>query len=47
MDWDIERKKGGVLYPPSACLMKHPAKQFSDDEGFRVTEEFIAGKREN
>ena len=43
----LERKKGGVLYSPSAYFMKHPAKQFSDDEGFRMTEEFIAGRRED
>jgi myo-inositol-1-phosphate synthase len=35
------------LYSPSAYFMKHPAKQFSDDEGFRMTEAFIAGRRED
>ena len=43
----LERKKRGVLYSPSAYFMKHPPKQFSDDEGFRMTEEFIAGTRED
>ena len=43
----LERGKGGVLHSPSAYFMKHPLKQFSDDEGFRRTEEFIAGKRED
>jgi myo-inositol-1-phosphate synthase len=43
----LERGKGGVLYSPSAYFMKHPPKQFTDDEAYRATEEFIAGKREN
>lgn len=30
-----------------AIGLKHPAKQFSDDEGVRMTEEFIAGRRED
>jgi myo-inositol-1-phosphate synthase len=43
----LERKKGGPLYSPSAYFMKHPPKQFSDEEAYRFTEEFIQGKREN
>lgn len=43
----LERGKGGVLYSPSAYFMKHPPKQFSDDKGFIMTEEFIAGRRED
>ena len=42
----LERNKGGILYSPSAYFMKHPPKQFSDDEAHRMTEEFIEGKRE-
>jgi hypothetical protein len=38
-----KREKGGVLYPPSACFMKHPPEQYSDAEAYRMTEEFIAG----
>jgi myo-inositol-1-phosphate synthase len=38
-------KKGGVLYSPSAYFMKHPPRQFSDDEAYRMTEEYIEGKR--
>ena len=43
----LERGKGGVLYSPSAYFMKHPPKQFNDDKAFDLTEEFIAGKRDN
>jgi len=41
----LDRKTGGVLYSPSAYFMKHPPKQFTDDEAFRLTEDFIQGKR--
>jgi myo-inositol-1-phosphate synthase len=41
-----ERGRGGVLYSPSAYFMKHPPKQFTDDEACRMTEEFIAGERD-
>ena len=43
----LERGKGGVLYSPSSYFMKHPPKQFSDDRACRMTEDFIAGKRED
>jgi myo-inositol-1-phosphate synthase len=43
----LERGKGGILYSPSAYFMKHPPKQFTDDEAYQMTEEFIAGKRED
>lgn len=43
----INAKKGGVLYSPSAYFMKHPAQQFTDDEAYKMTEEFIAGKRDD
>ena len=39
----LNRGEGGVLYPPAAYFMKHPPKQFSDDEAYRMTEEFIKG----
>ena len=42
----LERGKGGVLYSPSAYFMKHPPKQYTDDEARRMTEEFIRGERE-
>jgi myo-inositol-1-phosphate synthase len=34
---------GGVLEGPSAYFCKHPPHQFTDDEGFRLTENFIVG----
>ncbi len=43
----LERGKGGILYSPSAYFMKHPPKQFSDNEAHKMTEEFIEGKRED
>jgi myo-inositol-1-phosphate synthase len=39
----LDRGEGGVLYPPSAYFMKHPPRQYSDDEAFRSTEAFIQG----
>lgn len=41
----LERGRGGALYSPCAYFMKHPPKQFPDDEAYRMTEEFIAGLR--
>lgn len=41
----LNDKKGGILYSPSAYFMKHPPEQFTDDEAYRMTEEFIARKR--
>lgn len=43
----LNRGISGVLYSPSAYFMKHPPKQFTDDEAYRLTEEFIAGERED
>jgi len=43
----LERGKGGVLYSPSAYFMKHPPKQFIDEEAYRMTEDFIRGKRDD
>jgi myo-inositol-1-phosphate synthase len=42
----LDRGTGGALLSPSAFLMKHPPRQFTDDEAYRMTEEFIAGSRE-
>jgi myo-inositol-1-phosphate synthase len=39
-----DRGRGGVLIAPSAYFMKHPPKQFSDDEAYAMTEAFIAGE---
>ena len=38
----LERGTGGVLYGPSSYFCKHPPRQVTDDEAFRLTEEFIA-----
>ena len=42
----LDRGRGGVLYSPSAYFMKHPPKQYPDDEAYRMVEEFIAGERD-
>ncbi len=39
----LERGQGGVLIEPSAYFMKHPARQFTDDDAYRMTEAFIRG----
>ncbi len=41
-----DRGIGGVLLSPAASFMKHPYKQFSDDEARSMVEEFITGARE-
>lgn len=41
----LDRGKSGILYSPSAFFMKHPPKQFTDDEAYNLTEDFIQGKR--
>jgi myo-inositol-1-phosphate synthase len=43
----LKRGKGGILYSPSAYFMKHPPRQYTDEEAFRMAEDFIAGKRED
>jgi myo-inositol-1-phosphate synthase len=40
-----DRGVGGVLLSPSAYFMKHPPKQFPDDQAREMVEEFIKGKR--
>lgn len=37
----LDRGQGGVLEGPSAYFCKHPPRQFTDDEAFGLTEEFI------
>ena len=39
----LDRGQGGVLEAPSAYFCKHPPRQFTDDEAFRMTEQFISG----
>ena len=43
----LDRGKGGILYSPSSYFCKHPPVQFTDNEAYRMTEDFIAGKRED
>lgn len=43
----LERKKGGPLFSPSAFLMKHPPRQFTDDEAYQMLEDFIRGGRDD
>ncbi|OPY89534.1 MAG: Inositol-3-phosphate synthase [Syntrophaceae bacterium PtaU1.Bin231] len=43
----LERGKAGVLYSPSSYFMKHPPRQFTDDEAYRLTDHFIRGIRED
>jgi myo-inositol-1-phosphate synthase len=42
----LDRGKGGPLHSPSSYFCKHPPRQFTDEEAYRRTEEFIAGERE-
>jgi len=39
----LNRNMGGVLTGPAAYFCKHPPQQFTDDEAYRLTEEFISG----
>ncbi|MFX1524578.1 MAG: inositol-3-phosphate synthase [Promethearchaeota archaeon] len=39
----LDRNQGGVLYQPSSYFTKHPPIQYSDDEAYQLTEEFIEG----
>lgn len=41
----LDRGIGGVLYSPSAYFMKHPPRQYDDDEAYQMVEDFINGKR--
>ena len=41
----LDRGISGVLFSPSSYFMKHPPKQFPDDEAWQMTEDFIAGRR--
>lgn len=43
----LERGVGGILQSPSSYFMKHPPKQFTDDEAYMLTDEFIKGQRDN
>jgi myo-inositol-1-phosphate synthase len=42
----LDRGIGGTLTSISAYTMKHPPKQYTDDEARQMVDEFIAGERE-
>ena len=42
----LDRGVGGPLISPSSYFMKHPPEQFTDDEAYTRTEDFIAGRRD-
>ena len=42
----LDRGVGGPLLSPSSYFMKHPPEQFTDDEAYTRTEDFIAGRRD-
>jgi len=39
----LDRGVAGVLHGPSAYFMKHPPKQYTDDDAYRMTEAFLDG----
>ena len=41
----LTREEGGILYAPSAYFCKHPPRQYTDDEAYRMTQAFINGTR--
>jgi myo-inositol-1-phosphate synthase len=43
----LERGQGGIIHSASSFFMKHPPRQFPDDEAHLRLEDFISGKRED
>jgi myo-inositol-1-phosphate synthase len=43
----LDRNIGGSLLSASAWLMKHPPTQYDDNSARQMTEDFIAGRRDN
>ncbi len=43
----LDRGQGGILHGPSAYFCKHPPRQYTDDQAFRMVEQFIAGEKES
>ena len=43
----LKRGRGGVLYSPSAYFIKHPPRQFTDEEARKLAEDFITGRRDD
>jgi len=42
----LDKGVGGPLLSPSSYFMKHPPEQYTDDEAYTRTEDFIAGRRD-
>ena len=42
----LDRGQGGILYGPSAYFCKHPPQQYTDDQAFKMVEQFIAEGKE-
>jgi len=40
----LDRGLAGPIDGPSACFMKHPPRQYTDDEAYLLTESFIRGE---
>ena len=40
----LDRGQGGVLHAPSSYFCKHPPRQFTDDEAYRMIEDFISAE---
>ena len=43
----LDRGQGGILYSPSAYLMKHPPQQYTDNQAWQMVQDFIKGERDN
>jgi myo-inositol-1-phosphate synthase len=43
----LDRGQGGILYSPSAYLMKHPPQQYTDNQAYQMVQDFIKGERDN
>jgi len=43
----LDRGKGGILFSPSAYLMKHPPKQYTDNQAQQMVQAFITGERDD
>jgi len=42
----LDRGQGGILYGPSAYFCKHPPCQYTDDQAYKLVEQFIAEGKE-
>jgi myo-inositol-1-phosphate synthase len=42
----LDRGQGGILDGPSAYFCKHPPQQYTDDQAYKLVEQFIADEKE-